>query len=150
MCDAAMCKCLTLCKPPNSQRLALHNINQIQEPNQIHAKNLPTVPRPPIGIDPNLLNGTENVTTFDVTLRITMTLAGSAGISFEDILLLLSLLFSLDDEEEENGFSEMYPLKTPIPMAAAGNKRNAVPRGPGPLPRVPGFLVVVDVGVGRL
>lgn len=102
-----------------------------------------------MGIVPNLLNGTENVTTFGVTLRITMTLAGSVGISLEDILLLLSL----DAGEDEKGLSETYPLKTPTPMAAAGNRRKAVPRGPGPL-RVPERLVVVVVvvvvGMGRL
>lgn len=105
---------------------------------------LPKVPRPPIGIVPNLLNGTEKVTTFGVTLRITITLAGSAGINFEDILEPSSLA-SLEGDEE-NGFSETYPLRTPMPIAAAGNKRNAVPRGPGP---VLGLLVddvVVVVG----
>lgn len=99
-------------------------------------KDLPKVPRPPIGIVPNLLNGTENVITFGVTSRITMTFAGSAGISFEDILLLLSSFAPSLDDEVENGFTETYPLKIPIPIAAAGNNRNAVPKGPRPVPDV--------------
>lgn len=106
---------------------ALHSIKRIQEPGKQVQAHSPKVPRPPMGIVPSLLKGTENVTTFGVTSRITMTFAGSAGISLEDILLLF---LSFDDEE--NGFNEMYPLTTPMAMAAAGNKRKAVPRGPGP------------------
>lgn len=47
---------------------------------------IPKVPLPPILIFPNLAKGTENVTMFGVMLRITITSAGLAGTSFEDIL----------------------------------------------------------------
>lgn len=87
--------------------LAQHRNNKSRNranPHPEKQKDLPRVPRPPIGIVPNLLNGTENVTTFGVTSRITMTFAGSVGINLEDILLLLSLSFDNDggdDGEEE-------------------------------------------------
>lgn len=68
-----------------------------------------------------------------------MTFAGSEGINLEDMLSFFSASLLLLDFEE-NGMMEMYPLKTPIPMAAAGNKRNAVPRGPGPPFLPPGLF----------
>lgn len=46
------------------------------------------VPRPPTLIRPNRLNGEEQVVIFGVTLRITITLDGSAGMSFEVIVTL--------------------------------------------------------------
>jgi hypothetical protein len=79
---------------------------------------------------PNLLKGTENVTTLGVILRMTITSVGLAGISFDDMP-------AAEDEEPlvavENGLSEMYPVRTPTPIAAAGKRRKAVPRGPGRL-----------------
>lgn len=47
---------------------------------------------------PILLKGTENVTTLGVTFLMTMTSAGDAGMSFEDMLLLADV---------ENGLSEV-------------------------------------------
>jgi hypothetical protein len=45
------------------------------------------VPRPPIFILPKRQNGTENVVmVLGTTSRMTMTLAGSEGTSFEDML----------------------------------------------------------------
>lgn len=79
---------------------------------------------------PNLLNGTENVTTLGVIFRMTMTSAGLAGISFDDMP-------AAEDDEAlvvvENGLSETYAERTPTPIAAAGKRRKAVPRGPGRL-----------------
>jgi hypothetical protein len=76
-----------------------------------------------MGTVPYLLNGTEKVTTFGVMFRMTITSAGLAGMSLDDMLLPLA--------EVENGFRERYPVNTPRPMAAAGNRRKAVPKGPG-------------------
>lgn len=90
----------------------------------------PTVPLPPTGIIPKRLNGTENVTTLGVTSRITMTSAGLAGMSLFDMLLLLSALW---DDVEKGLWMGTMPLSTPKPIAAAGKRRKAVLRGPGPL-----------------
>lgn len=73
-------------------------------PKHVATIHLPTVPRPPTGIVPNLLKGTENVTTLGVMLRMTITSAGLAGMSFDDM--------PADEGEEslvvvENGLSEM-------------------------------------------
>ena len=43
----------------------------------------PIVPRPPMLKRPNRANGAEQVVIFGVTFRITITLAGSDGMSFE-------------------------------------------------------------------
>lgn len=49
--------------------------------------NAPIVPRPPILIFPNRQKGTESVVmTRGTTSRMTMTLAGSEGTSFSDIV----------------------------------------------------------------
>ena len=58
-----------------------------------------------MGMMPNLLKGTEKVTTLGVTFRMVITSAGLAGISLDDILFsfLFLLVLVLDDE---NGFSE--------------------------------------------
>ena len=57
-----------------------------------------------MGIVPNLLKGVEKVTTLGVMLRMTITSAGLAGISFDDMPVA-------EDEESlvvvENGLSEM-------------------------------------------
>lgn len=44
------------------------------------------VPRPPTLIRPNRLKGAEHVVMFGVTFRITITLDGSVGTSFEVIV----------------------------------------------------------------
>lgn len=84
------------------------------------------VPLPPMGMVPKRLKGTEKVTTLGVTSRMTMTSAGLVGISLDDMLLR-----SWFGDDFENGFSETAPVSTPSPIAAAGNRRKAVPRGPG-------------------
>lgn len=91
--------------------------------------NLPTVPLPPIGITPNRLNGTENVTTFGVTSRITMTSAGLVGISLSDMLLVVSFAAKV----ERGLYTGISPLSTPKPMTTAGKRRMVVLRGPGRL-----------------
>ena len=49
--------------------------------------NIPIVPLPPIFTRPNLQNGTDKVViTRGTTSRITITLAGSEGTSFDDML----------------------------------------------------------------
>lgn len=100
--------------------------------------NSPTVPLPPTGITPKRLNGTEKVTTFGVTSRMTMTSAGLVGINLSDILLLL-----FAEEDVEKGlYTGISPLSTPTPIATAGKRRMAVLRGPGRRLRVDG-----DVGL---
>lgn len=117
--------CLTPTSPPPPK-----NDPHMPEPMlvpEVFNYHSPTVPLPPMGMDPNRLNGTEKVTTLGVTSRMTMTSAGLAGISLEDM--------SRDDEDEEveveKGLSETWPVRTPSPIAAAGKRRKAVPRGPG-------------------
>lgn len=87
MCVHGLSQCKTLCLTPK----------------HVAAIHLPTVPRPPTGIVPNLLKGTENVTTLQEILRMTITSAGLAGISFDDM--------PADADESlvvvENGLSEM-------------------------------------------
>lgn len=78
-----------------------------------------------MGMVPKRLKGTEKVTTLGVTSRMTMTSAGLSGISLDDMVRF----WSGDDFEE--GFTEIAPVKTPSPIAAAGNRRKTVPRGPG-------------------
>lgn len=86
---------------------------------------VPRVPLPPMGMVPKRLKGTEKVTTLGVRSRMTMTSAGLVGISLEDMLRAWS------GDDFSNGFSEMVPVRTPTPIAAAGNRRKAVPSGPG-------------------
>lgn len=74
-----------------------------------------------MGIVPNLLKGTEKVTILGVISLMTITSAGLAGMSLDDMFLA----------GVDKGFSEMHPVEAPTPMAAAGNRRKAVPRGPG-------------------
>lgn len=66
------------------------------------------------------------MTTLGVTSRMTMTSAGLAGISLFDMLSFCS------EDVVEKGFSEMKPVSAAIPIAAAGKRRKAVPKGPGP------------------
>lgn len=58
----------------------------MRECNSVRGDGIPRVPRPPNLILPKRKKGTEKVTMLGVTLRMTMTLAGSSGMSLDDML----------------------------------------------------------------
>lgn len=61
----------------------------------------PIVPRPPTLNFPKRANGVEQVIMLGVTLRMTMTLDGSAGMSLEVMIVLLSMMTIMRIFQEE-------------------------------------------------
>ena len=75
--------------PLGKRPLASRSVGELDRAILASAKNtakacdLPTVPRPPTLMWPNLQNGALNMVMFGVTFRITVTFAGSCGTSLE-------------------------------------------------------------------